>query len=112
MQNLNSFFIKCCSVVTGPSIGCTTNLVTASDTDQCRRISLGGSKLVPPQRFSVVSSNAIAFLVPQPVLRLGKVLRCSQPIQRNRLGMILRNVSFAEIIQPAKHVLPVSAALP
>ena len=91
-----------------------TVLVTFSDPVQCCRMSLGGSKLVPPQRFSVVSSNAKAHRVhvAQDVLRPIKVLRCSQPIQRNSLGVILRNASYTIPIKEAESVLPVSAALP
>ena len=88
--------------------------VTGSDTGQSCRMSLGGSKLVQPQRFSVVLSNAIAMVVhdAQSVLRLIKVLRCSEPIQRNRLGVILRNASSTPPIQQTERALPVSAALP
>ncbi len=77
-------------------------------------MSLGGSKMVQPQRFSFVSSNAKAIVVhlAQAELRLIKVLRCSQPIQRNHLGVILRNASYTIQMQIAEHVLPVSAALP
>ena len=75
---------------------------------------LGGSKPVQPQRFSAVLSNAMAIVVhvAQAVLRIIKVLRCSQPIQRNRLGVITRNASCTMMIQKADHPLPVSAALP
>ncbi len=75
---------------------------------------MGGSKLVPPQRFSVVLSNAKAIVVhaAQAVLRPIQVLRCSEPIQRSSLGLILRKASFTEVIELAEHVLPVSAALP
>ena len=90
-----------------------TILVTGSDIDQCCRMSLGGSKMAQPQRFSEVLSNATAkaFVVhvAQAVLRLIKVLRCSQPIQRKSLGVILRNAS---IIKIAERALPVSAAFP
>jgi hypothetical protein len=77
-------------------------------------MSLGGSKLVQPQRFSVVLSNAKASVVHVALaaLRLIKVLRCSEPIQRNRLGVIPRNASFTPPIKQAEHALPVSAALP
>jgi hypothetical protein len=77
-------------------------------------MSLGGSKLVQPQRFSEVYSNAMALVVheAQSELRLIEVLRCSQPIQRNSLGVILRNASFTMLIKLAERVLPVSAALP
>ena len=73
-----------------------TDLVTETDIGQCRRMSLGGSKLVQPQRFSEVLSNANAIVVheAQAALRPIKVLRCSQPIQRNSLGVILRNASY------------------
>ena len=76
-------------------------------------MSLGGSKLVQPQRFSVVLSNAIAMAVhvAQAVLRRIKVLRCSEPIQRKSLGVILRN-ACTMIIQQTERELPVSAALP
>jgi len=67
-------------------------LVTGSDPVQCYRMSLGGSKLEQPQRLSEVLSYAMAIVVhvAQAVLRPIKVLRCSQPIQRNSLGVILR----------------------
>ena len=91
-----------------------TFLVAVSDHVQCLVMSLGGSKLIPPQRFSVVSSNAIAAVVhgTQSVLSRIKALRCSQPIQRKRLGVILRKPSFAEVMQLAERVLTVSAAPP
>ena len=91
-----------------------TVLVTDSDIEQWVVMSLGGSKLVPPQRFSRVFSNATAFVVheAQAALRVIKVLRCSQPIQRNRLCEILRKASFTIPIKEAEHALPVSAALP
>ena len=91
-----------------------TVLVTASDTVQCCRKSLGGSKLVQPQRFSEVLCNTTAFRVhaAQVALRRIQVLRCSEPIKRNRLGVILRNASSTILIQPAERVLPVSADLP
>ena len=75
---------------------------------------MGGSKLVQPQRFSVVLSNAKAVIahVAQVVLRHIKVLRCSEPKKRNSLGVILRNASSTITKQLAEHVLPVSAALP
>jgi hypothetical protein len=78
------------------------------------RLSLGGSKLVQPQRFSVVLSNAKACRVhvAQAELRPIKVLRCREPKQRKSLGVILRNASYTLPIQMAEHVLPVSAALP
>ncbi len=77
-------------------------------------MALGGSKLVQPQRFSVVLSNAMAYTVheAQAVLCPIKVLRCSQPIQRKSLGVILRNASCTIVTQLAERVLPVSAALP
>ena len=77
-------------------------------------MSLGGSKLEQPQRFSAVLSNAIAIVVhaAQGTLRRSKVLRCSEPIQRKSLGGILRNASYTTVIQHAEHELPVSAALP
>ena len=91
-----------------------TVLVTKSDIEQCCRMSLGGSKLVQPQRFSLVLSNAKALVVhvAQAALCPIKVLRCSQPIQRKSLGAILRNASFTPPIKPAERALPVSAALP
>ena len=91
-----------------------TFLVTASDPVQCYGMSLGGSKMEQPQRFSEVLSNAIAIVVhaAQLELRPIKVLRCSQPKQRNSLGAILRNASCTMLIQHAERVLPVSAALP
>ncbi len=91
-----------------------TVLVTDSDQAQCARMSLGGSKLVQPQRFSVVLSNAKAFVVhvAQAVLRPIKVLRCSEPIQRKSLGVIPRNASSTPPIKQAEYALPVSAALP
>ena len=91
-----------------------TFLVTFSDIVECLRMSLGGSKLVPPQRFSVVLRNALTFVVhvAQGAMRPIKVLRCSEPIQRNRLSIILRNDSSIILIIPAEHVLPVSATLP
>ena len=66
--------------------------VKLSGHDQCLRMSLGGSKLVPPQRCSVVLSNAKANVVhvAQLVLCAIKTLRCSQPIKRNRFGEISR----------------------
>ena len=75
---------------------------------------MGGSKPVQPQRCSEVFSNAKACFVhvAQAVLRLIKVLRCSQPIKHNRLGVILRNASYSMLIEHAERVLPVSAALP
>ena len=90
-----------------------TLLVTFSDPVHCIRMSLGGSKMVQPQRFSVVSSNAMAIVVhaAQVVLRQIKVLRCSQPIQRKNLGVI-HNASLTIPINHAEHELPVSAALP
>ena len=91
-----------------------TVLVKGSDLEQYMRMSLGGSKLVQPQRFSKVLINANAMLVhdAQAVLRLIKVLRCSEPIQRKSLGVILRNASCTKHIHPTERVLPVSAALP
>ncbi len=90
-----------------------TVLVKESDIVQCMRLSSGGSKLVQPQRFSVVFSNAPAIVVhvAQAALRIIKVLR-SQPIERNSLGVILRNASCTILIKQAEHELPVSAALP
>ena len=56
-----------------------TFLVKGSDFVQCLRMSLGSSKLVQPQRFSGVFSNAEAIVVhmAQSELRTIKVLRCS-----------------------------------
>ena len=75
---------------------------------------MGSSKLVPPQRFSIVFINAKAFVVhvAQAALPPIKVLRCSEPIQRNRLGVILRNASCTKMMQHAEQLLPVAAALP
>ena len=91
-----------------------TVLVTDSDIVQCCRISLGGSKLVPPQRFSLVLSNAIAIVVhvAQSELCAIKALRCSQPIKRNRLGVIPRKSSFTITMKIAECELPVSASPP
>ena len=91
-----------------------TVLVTVSDIVQCCGMSLGGSKLEPPQRFSVILSNAFTMVVhgAKNALCLIKALRCSQPIQRNRLGFILRKSSFTVIMQPAECELTVSAAPP
>ena len=91
-----------------------TVLVIDGDTCQSTRTSLGGSKLVQPKRFSAVFSNAKACAVhlAQVELCMIKVLCCSEPIKRNRLGVILRNASYTFLIQTAEHVLPVSAALP
>ena len=88
--------------------------MTESDPVQCLRMSLGGSKLVPPQRFSVVSSNAFATVVheAQAALCLIKALRCSQPIKRNRLSVILRKSSSTVMMQLAERDLTVSAAPP
>ena len=81
---------------------------------QCLRMSLGGSKVVPPQRFSVVVSNAVSTVVQdaQSVLCRIKALRCSQPIKRNRLGVIPRKSSCTVTMQLAERVLAVSAAHP
>ena len=75
---------------------------------------MGGSKLVQPQRFSVVLSYAKATAAhpAQGDLRPIKVLRCRQPIQHKSLGVILRNASFTMLIQLTEHALPVFAALP
>ncbi len=75
---------------------------------------MGGSKLPQPQRFSVVLSNTIAIAVhaAQAALSSIEALRCSQPIKRNRLGVILRKSSFTAIMQQAECVLAVSAAPP
>ena len=64
-----------------------------SDVEQCCKISLGGSKLVPPQRFSIVSSNAIVVHVTEQELCSVKTLCCSQPIKRNRSGVLFRKSS-------------------
>ena len=93
-----------------------TALVNGSDMVQCPRISLDGSKLEQPQRFSEVLSNAKAMSVhaAQAVLRPIKVLRCSEPIKKKSklLGVILRNACSSILIQLAERALPVSAALP
>ena len=91
-----------------------TVLVTMSDNEQCCRMSLGGSKLEPPQRFSVVLSNAVKGIVhvAKTVLCLVKALRCSQPIKRKPLGDILRKSSFNPTMHLAERVLTVSAAPP
>ena len=75
---------------------------------------MSGSKLAPPQRFSEVSSNAIATVVhaAQAILCLIKALRCSQPIKRNRMRVILRKSSFTVMMQHAERDLAVSAAPP
>ena len=113
--------VTCCLCAPVPANGfrlvftnALTALVKGSDIEQCCRMSLGGSKLVPPQRFSAVSSNAMAVVVhvAQAVLGHIKVLRCSEPKQHKSLGVILRNASSTVPIQHAEHVLPVSAALP
>jgi hypothetical protein len=56
-----------------------TIIVTGRDFVQCLRLSLGGSKLVQPQRFSEVlgDAEAIEVHVTQSELRLIKCLRCS-----------------------------------
>ncbi len=79
-----------------------------------------GSKLVPPQPFSEILSNAIATVVREAhaVLCAIKALRCSQPIKRKRLGAIPRDSSctammqITEHVQLAERVLAVSAAPP
>ena len=75
-------------------------------------MSLGGSKVVPPQRFSVVMSNAVSTVVQgaQSVLCRIKALRCSKPIKRNRLGVILRKSAYTPTMQPAERELTVFAA--
>jgi hypothetical protein len=72
-----------------------TALVTESYLKQCCRMCLDGSKLVPPQRFSVVSSNTTAMVVHDAQLELCaiKALRCSQPIQRQVSGNWLHKAS-------------------
>ena len=121
LQSVCSCRFTCCLCTPVPANGfrlvftnAYTVLVKVSDHVQCCRMSLGGSKLEQPQRFSEVLSNAIACVVhdAQPALRLIKVLRCSEPIQRKSLGEILRKGSYTRLIQPAEHVLSVSAALP
>ena len=120
-QSVCSVSISSCLCAPVPANGCglvfrnaSTELVKASDIEQCYRMSLGGSKLVQPQRFSVVLSNALAYVVhlAQVPLRLIKVLRCSEPKQRKSLGSIPRNASYTILVQLAERVLPVSAALP
>jgi hypothetical protein len=58
---------------------------------------LGGSKLEQPQRFSVILITAIAIEVhdAQAALCFIKALRCSQPINRNRLGAIMHKSARA-----------------
>ncbi len=76
---------------------------------------MGGSKLEPPQRFNVVSSNALATVVQKAkfVLCVIKALRCSQLIQRKRLGVIhSKSSSFNPTMQLAERVLTVSATPP
>ena len=89
-------------------------MVNFSDVGQCLTMALSGSKLVQPQRFSVVFGNAKAMVVhvAKMPLRPIKVLRSSEPIKRNRLGAIRRNASLTTVMQLAEYVLPVSAALP
>ena len=91
-----------------------TFLVTVSDMEQCIRMSLGGSKLVPPQRFSAVFSDAKAMVVDvaQAVLCAIKALRCSQPKKCNRLGVILRSSPSTHTMHRTERVLAVSAAPP
>jgi hypothetical protein len=68
-----------------------TVLVTDSDLEQCCRMSLVGSKLVPLLRSIVVFRNAKAMVVhlAKALQCSVKSLLCSQPIQRNRLGVII-----------------------
>ncbi len=78
-------------------------------------MSLGGSELKKPQPFSVVlgySANAIGVEAAELALCRIKALRCSQPIKRSRLGIILRKSSLTILMQQAERVLPVSATLP
>ncbi len=121
LQSGCSVRVTRCLCAPVPANGCrlvfrnaSTELVKASDIEQCYRMSLGGSKLIQPQRFSVVLSNAKAYVVhlAQVPLRLIKVLRCSEPKQRKSLGSILCNASYTILIEQAEHPLPVSAALP
>jgi hypothetical protein len=100
------------------STNASTVLVTLSDTEQCCTVSLGGSKPVQLQRCNAVSSNAATATFVHDAkapLRLIEVLRCSEAIQRNRLGAILLNRSHTIPptipVQPAERVLPVFAAL-
>ena len=62
--------------------------------------------------WAACTAKAIVVHVAQAALRLIKVLRCSQPIQRKSLGVIQRNASWTIPIKQAEHVRPVSAALP
>ena len=121
LQPVCSIRVTRCLGAPVPATGChlaltntMTFLVTESDIEQCCRMSLGGSKLVPPQRFSEVLSNAFANVVhaAQHALCAIKALRCSQPIKRNRLGDILRKSSCTAIMQQAERELAVSAAPP
>ena len=75
-------------------------------------MSLGGSKLVPPQCFSVVITAIIVGDAAQLTLCPIKALRCSQPIKRNRLGDIPRKSSSTTMMQLAERELAVSAAPP
>ena len=71
------------------------------------RISLGGGKVEQPQPFSAVLNNVAQF-----VLCAIKALRCSQPIKRSRLGVILRKSSSTKTMQPTERVLTITAAPP
>ncbi len=77
-------------------------------------MSLGGSKLVKPQRFSEVLKNTKATVVhaAQAADCHIQALRCSQPQKRNRLGVILRKSSCTQTMQLAERDLAVSAAPP
>ena len=73
---------------------------------------MGGSKVVQPQRFSAVLSNAVSTVVhdAQAVLCRIKAMRCSQPINRNRLGVILRKSPYTPTMQLAERDQTVFAA--
>ncbi len=75
---------------------------------------MGSSKLEPPKRFCIASSNALAILVhlAEKALCGIKALRCSQPIKRSRSDVILFKSSFTVLMQLAEGEMPVSAALP
>ncbi len=91
-----------------------TALVTESDLEQCIRVSLGASKLVPPQRLSFVKSNtpAIAIHVAHHALCHIKALLSSLLIKRNRLCVIHRKSFCTAKMKPADRELAVSAAQP
>ena len=109
-----------CLGATVPVNGCRNALkntvtvqVTSSNAVQCLRMSLCCSKMVPPQRFIVVSSNAMTELVhvAQSIPRPIKALRCSQPIQCH-LGDVPLKPSFPQLMQLAKRDLAIFAATP